>query len=414
MKFAMPSIETAQQPEVRSQWNAMPLDVRHTLASSHLDVIRVAAAFAVLIFHVRYRFFLDYADVDSKSLLAKCFYVITSFGHDAVMVFFVLSGYLISGSILRDRQLGRFTWTRYGLNRLTRLYVVLIPGLLLTIFWDGLGLQLYPTNPVYTGAKTSWKQDYFDVRERLTPEVIAGNLLFMQTIVVPPLGSNAPLWSLAYEFWYYLLFPLIYVEIIHARNWKGRLASIATGLTVAVFVGKSIILYFPIWLMGGFLCVVPRCTALFRANMFKVALVMSAMLCAVAIFSGHLAAVKTYFGPSTIAADYATSIAFTMFLYVVMHDSRSESDNAYSRFARRAAGFSYTLYVVHIPLLIILRAALISGRPWEPRLLYILAAIPLTVVGLVYASVISSVSEARTAEVRSFVMDRLIALGVVT
>ena len=34
------------------------------------------------------------------------------------------------------------------------------------------------------------------------------NAFFLQTIVGPTFGSNGPLWSLAYEWWYYVLFPL--------------------------------------------------------------------------------------------------------------------------------------------------------------------------------------------------------------
>lgn len=166
---------------------SLPIDLRDTAASLHLDVVRALAAFAVLIYHVRYRFFLDYADLQSSSILTKAFYLITSFGHDAVMVFFVLSGFLISGSIFRERRTGKFTWRRYAVNRLTRLYVVLIPGLLLTLFWDQLGMAMFPSNPIYTGEAVGWKSDYFDVASRLTVWVGVKNLLFLQTISAPGL-----------------------------------------------------------------------------------------------------------------------------------------------------------------------------------------------------------------------------------
>ena len=52
-----------------------------------------------------------------------------------------------------------------------------------------------------------------------------GNLVFLQTILVPTYGTNALLWSLANEFWYYMLFPLLAV-LIHGwysgirRRWR--------------------------------------------------------------------------------------------------------------------------------------------------------------------------------------------------
>src|SRR5690349_289647 len=101
-------------------------------ASHHLNLIRGVAALAVLVYHVRYRFFPDYADLAAPDLTAKLFYAVTAFGHDAVVVFFVLSGYLISATVMRDCATGRWSWARYGVSRWVRLSVVLVPGLLLT------------------------------------------------------------------------------------------------------------------------------------------------------------------------------------------------------------------------------------------------------------------------------------------
>jgi peptidoglycan/LPS O-acetylase OafA/YrhL len=41
-----------------------------------------------------------------------------------------------------------------------------------------------------------------------TATTFVGNLAFLQTIAVPIFGTNGPMWSLANEFWYYLIFPL--------------------------------------------------------------------------------------------------------------------------------------------------------------------------------------------------------------
>ena len=46
-------------------------DIHGTRASQHLDLIRGAAALAVLIYHVRYRFFLDYSEVEGRGPLAS-------------------------------------------------------------------------------------------------------------------------------------------------------------------------------------------------------------------------------------------------------------------------------------------------------------------------------------------------------
>ncbi len=170
------------------------------------------------------------------------------------MVFFVLSGFLISSAVIRDHQNQRWTWAKYSTDRLTRLYVVLIPGLLLTLVWDLSGLHLFGTNPIYTGNGADWINDYFDVNSRLSSTALLGNASFLQTILVQPLGSNDPLWSLAFEFWYYVLFPCLYIASFQSSKLRTRAGFLLVAIATLLFVGEGILIYFPIWLFGTFLC----------------------------------------------------------------------------------------------------------------------------------------------------------------
>ena len=217
-----------------------PADIQGKRVSDDLDLIRGVAAIAVLIYHVRYRFFYDYADVQNANWISKFFYGITSFGHDAVIVFFVLSGYFISASVLRDGAKDRWSWKRYSVSRLTRLYLVLIPGLLLTLFWDGLGLKLFSDSPVYTGAKQPWINDFYPIANCINVKTVAANAMFLQTVVEPPLGSNVALWSLSYEFWYYFLFPLAVLAVIWPTSKAKSLASLALAAIVLTCLGARI------------------------------------------------------------------------------------------------------------------------------------------------------------------------------
>lgn len=49
-------------------------------------------------------------------------------GHEAVMVFFVLSGFFIGTSVLESFRERRWSWRAYLINRLTRLQLVLVPA----------------------------------------------------------------------------------------------------------------------------------------------------------------------------------------------------------------------------------------------------------------------------------------------
>ena len=81
----------------------------------------------------------DYGQIKTPTNLDRLFYFATGLGHQAVVVFFVLSGYLVGGSVLTAYQSGRWSWAAYALRRLTRLWVVLLPALIITLAVDGLG-----------------------------------------------------------------------------------------------------------------------------------------------------------------------------------------------------------------------------------------------------------------------------------
>jgi peptidoglycan/LPS O-acetylase OafA/YrhL len=384
----------------------MTEDIRGKRVSDHLDLFRGLAALAVLVYHVRYRFFFDYHDLTDRGPLAFAYYALTAFGHDAVMIFFVLSGFFISASVMRDTGAGRWSWRRYLTNRGARLYVVLLPGLLLTLFWDALGLHLFPGHGIYTGAARGYVNDFFSVPDRLTLPVFLGNVAFLQTIVVPPFGSNDPLWSLSFEWWYYLLFPCLWLALARpARPWQA-VAYALVALALAWGVGKTIVLYFPIWLLGTLLCRLPRIPALRRE--FNMPLTVAPMALFTAfLFLTHAGPFKALVGNSVIIIDYCTAGGFFLLTYFLLHDEAPSRRGAYAKAATFVAGFSFTLYVSHMPLLVFLRAALVPATPWTPDLFHILAGVLLALGCLVYALGLSRVTEAYTDQVRDFLRGRL-------
>lgn len=87
--------------------------------STLLDLSRFTAAFLVFIYHAEYIF------KDSRlSILA-------SFGHDSVIFFFLLSGFVI-GFVSESKE---DTLKKYAIARLARLYSVALPSILLSFFW---------------------------------------------------------------------------------------------------------------------------------------------------------------------------------------------------------------------------------------------------------------------------------------
>src|SRR5712692_11026282 len=218
-------------------------------ASVHLDLIRGVSALAVMIGHVRGLFFLDFPFLVNKSLAYRVLYAVTGFGHQAVMIFFVLSGYFIGMSVIDSVAGQRWSWRVYLVNRLARLQLVLFPALLLGAFWDQIGMRIPQAASFYYGGL--YKYFAPSVALRSTLPVFFGNLFFLQSVVSPVFGSNGPLWILSYEFWYYILFPALMLAAVSWIGVRHRVLYLGFALVVFWFVGPSISLYFLIWLAGA-------------------------------------------------------------------------------------------------------------------------------------------------------------------
>jgi peptidoglycan/LPS O-acetylase OafA/YrhL len=192
-------------------------------ASVSLDWVRGVAALAVLLGHVRAFVFAPYSGATHFKLAFAPFYILTMLGHQAVIVFFVLSGFLVGGGLLQRVTGGKeVALVPFGIARFSRIYTVLIPALILTALCDRIGLGLFGSTALYVGKAYPYVLS-FNVASNRGLMAVAANILCLQTIVAPCYGSNGPLWSIAYEWWYYWLFPLMLVLLVKGspggRHW---------------------------------------------------------------------------------------------------------------------------------------------------------------------------------------------------
>ncbi|MCC6709978.1 MAG: acyltransferase [Gammaproteobacteria bacterium] len=188
------------------------------VTSLYLDLIRVSAALVVVLTHLAYTRF------SGGQLLAW-----RSLGNDAVMVFFVLSGYVIAWSAA-EREL---TLGHYALNRAARLYSVALPAVALTVLLDAIGRHWSPA--LYHGFQYQGGEPALRLLHALT---FTHELWFQSWRVF----SNGPYWSLGYECGYYLLFACAW----YLRGvWRG--ISVLAG---AALLGPKILLLLPVWALG--------------------------------------------------------------------------------------------------------------------------------------------------------------------
>ncbi len=364
---------------------------RGSSVSDHFDMIRGMAALGVLFNHLRYLFLVDYTEVVNANLATRAFYLATALGHQMVMVFFVLSGYFIASSVIRDLQKGRWSWDRYVVNRGVRLYVVLIPALLLTLGWDQLGIAVSGNAPVYQGLGQDVVSDVH-LKSSLTD--LLGNATFVQTLLVPTFGSNGPLWSLSNEFWYYMIFPCSCLLAIRGTSLLRRLLVLAIGIGV-LYVSYDLLDLFPIWLLGAALAFAPRWKAL-ENNFVRCGLLATAL--PVFLFLVCARPLKILSQP--LVADYLVGLAFAAVVYLMLHAPQTPSHRAYAFVAQHLAGMSYTLYLVHLPILAFAAATLGLSERWQPTWSVYGFMAGLSIVVLVYAWVISRLTEARTERYR--------------
>jgi peptidoglycan/LPS O-acetylase OafA/YrhL len=213
-----------------------------------LDFIRGFSALLVMSGHLRIAIFKDYNQLnETPNLLIKIFYFITGLGHQAVMIFFVLSGYFVGGSIIKN--INKFNFKKYLIARVSRLWTPLIPILLLTLIIDsitGLISSNILNGDYYEILNSGPKNNY-----SLSFITFFANLCFLQTIYSPVYGTNGPLWSLANEFWYYVIFPLSLISIGFIK--KKLIIKILLSILlvfIVIFITKQIMEGFLIWLMG--------------------------------------------------------------------------------------------------------------------------------------------------------------------
>lgn len=188
-------------------------------ASLYLDLLRFLAAFVVFVQHFSWEHF-------SGGLLWQ----IGPYGAQAVIVFFVLSGYVIGYVTGRPGTNAR----GYALDRAARLYSVVLPALLLTFVLDAIGRHLSPE--LYSGG-------WVNSSEPLVSQFLRNGLFLNQIwfIDTHP-GTNVPYWSMGYEPWYYLIFGLV---LFLPRRW-GACAALAA----MAIVGPRVVAMFGCWLFG--------------------------------------------------------------------------------------------------------------------------------------------------------------------
>lgn len=320
-----------------------------------IDCLRAAAALLVVIGHVRALVFVDY-EASAHSTVAKVFYALTGLGRPAVYLFFALSGFWVGGWVVRRMQAGDFSWSSHLVRRLSRLWTVLIPVLALVLLVDLCGRWLFGDTPFYAGSDAFHGVAPTSDATHLAPQTLIANILFLGGTWAHTYGTDGPLWSLAYEFWYYLLFPLL-ATLVMVRSVAKAAVVAAAIVLCGLAAGVTALTLFPAWLLGVAAYGVAqsqRDRLLRLGRRPRGCLQVGGFVAALA----SCAVMDVSRAPDWIAAAVIAFVAGCFLVVASVEVEWSGLPGVLLGAGSRLAQFSYTLYAVHLPLLLFALAAL--------------------------------------------------------
>ena len=338
--------------------------------SSHFDLVRGIAAMIVMIGHLKFR--VVGLDMNAKRAAGLATGPVNPIHwmnppHQAVIVFFVLSGVLVGGSVLRERAANQFSWITYASKRLSRLLTVLVPALVLGLLMDWSTKLLAYHHAIPANV------------HRLDWQTFLGNLCFLQTLdrtSVQSFGSNTALWSLAFEFWFYVLFPVLVGFFVARANFR-KFAYGVVSLLLSVFLWRRVLEGFLIWLIGALITLLPTSISEKWQRPFVLLMTLQFLACSAILYKHAFS--------NELLDDLILASSFAALLFAMLHRRSRRPRTMYASFAEHIARPSYTLYAFHMPILTLIATWVAAHAPtvMHHRLICI-AAIGLPVYGLCY------------------------------
>ncbi len=266
--------------------------------------------------------------------------VFSRIAHLAVIVFFVISGYAVASSLYRHNDVTKFLSARFS-----RVYSIAIPALFFTLALD---LMIGVKNIGYP----DWQYHRWWAYIPLSLAFLGESWTMMHRPF-----SIIPYWSLAYEFWYYIL-----IAAFSVKNQKLRHLLCLLALLCA---GPKILMLLPCWLVGVWLYKYRELNSRLRFHMnYPIAIVIFLVLMTLYVYSGAdlalqefsqqlcnegtLRSISNKCGYSQwFIADYPVALLFAVISALVSFTSTYQKS-----WISKLAPHTFGVYLLHYPLLI--------------------------------------------------------------
>lgn len=305
--------------------------------SCFLNLLRFGSAVGVVLVHMGTTGFSTFPGLPLR------------FGHLCVVVFFVLSGYVIAYTTAARKRSG----LDYAIARLSRIYSVLLPALLISALLLVVGRAL----------AADYYQRFDRGHEVLRFALSLANLQESWWFSAAP-PTNSPLWSLAYEFWFYVLFGVFH--FVGSRPLR-----LALLVGCGLLAGPKPLLLLPVWLLGVACYNLGdrfRCSpTVARLGLVAAAAGLGGLGWSGADLPFPVGSPPFYFS-NAFVSDFAVGVTIALMILLI-RDAIPEISppGRLVSFVRVGADASFSLYVLHHPVLVFLAATLVYNRNgWLP------------------------------------------------
>lgn len=286
-------------------------------------------------------------------------------GHEAVLIFYVLSGVALVFPVARRHAQGRrFDWVDYAPRRVIRLWVPAAASTLLTV--GTILLVPRSTDP----ALGAWITQGH-------PPGLSAVALARQLLLLPKHAyHNTVLWSLHAEAVFSILLPLVVLVVALAARWRAWWLPTIAALAVPAITGSLTTgTYLPVFLIGASLgwhwghapSLLPPAPARW-ANA-------AAAACLITMTAAWWPGME---GQAAQRLAACLTLASATALVILVVRAGAMRGLLRNRVVQYLGAMSFSLYLVHEPVVVTLRLATASLSPWWALVAAPLVAAPLT------------------------------------
>lgn len=310
--------------------------------SVYLDLVRLSAAFIVFFSHLI---------IVGNPFLWR-FKVFP--GHLGVVIFFVLSGYVIAYVVYERKE----TFDKFIVNRFTRIYSVVIPAMVLTYlsYW-----YVQQNNPILLEVINANQEINFS-------QFLSVFFMLHQSWQQVNFLTNNPIWSIAFEMFYYIAFAVL----VYTKGIK----RIVLFFCIAVMMGPNIFIYFPLWLFGvfSFFLAVRWKTSLnfsFTLSLLPILGIIFLFTPGVDIWLGEISKtlvnnkIGAFLNPQSqnVVHDYACAFLLSIHFVGIFNFLRHKAifSSWLGEKIKLGAEMTFALYLLHLPFLYVISAIFIPA-----------------------------------------------------